>query len=339
MKKLNVVQFGMRHEHAYGKILTLKQMTDRINLLGVVDEGESATPAFYSPFNPFEGIPRLTEDEVFSRKDIDMVVVEVPNLELVSIGMKCAEHNIPMHLDKPAGEELEPYAKLLDCCKAKNLPLQMGYMFRGNPVFKYLADIVREGVLGDLYEVEIDMNHDYSNPAYYDYLSKFKGGVMFNLGCHLIDYIVTLLGEQPERIESFLQSTPAVRQGIWNNTLAVLQYKHATAVIRICCPATCFVHKRHMRLAGTNGYAEFCPLERFDGKSLELTIELKKACGGLPAGKTVMTFPPVLDRYMDQFDELIDIVQGRKPNPDLYRHDYDVHKITLAAAQYIPWNP
>lgn len=38
MKKLKVVQFGICHEHANGKFMTLQKMPGTYELVGVVDE-------------------------------------------------------------------------------------------------------------------------------------------------------------------------------------------------------------------------------------------------------------------------------------------------------------
>ena len=111
-----------------------------------------------------------------------------------------------LHMDKPAGESLSAFKKVMDEAARRGLTVQMGYMFRNNPAMQLCQKAVREGWLGDIFHVRADMGHHYGGESYQRYLSNFKGGIMFNLGCHHIDMIVSMLG-RPEKVTPFLKST------------------------------------------------------------------------------------------------------------------------------------
>ena len=219
MRKLKVVQIGIRHEHAKGKYKTLKKLPDAFELAGIVDEAEFAhTPTYLSPedatFATYAGEKFITLDEVFAMPDLDAVLIEVPNLDLVPVAMRFAERGIPMHVDKPCGEDLAAYKRLLDLAESKKLPFQMGYVFRYNPAVRFAVDAVKSGMLGHVFMVETNMNHCYGGEAYQKYLTAFKGGVMFNLGCHLIDILVEMLG-RPDEVVSLLKGCkPVVFEGV-----------------------------------------------------------------------------------------------------------------------------
>ena len=57
MRKLKIVQVGIRHEHALGKFQTVKKMADHFDLVGIVDEKDFATSAHFLIGNTksFEG--------------------------------------------------------------------------------------------------------------------------------------------------------------------------------------------------------------------------------------------------------------------------------------------
>lgn len=338
---VKIIQIGVCHEHANGKIQSLKLLRDYFDIVGWVDERTfSKTPRLGNGANMerYEGIPKLTLDEALDYPGLEAVAVEVPNNDLVPVATRCMERSLAMHMDKPAGEELPPYKALLDGCKARNLPFQMGYMYRGNPVFQFIQHLVRENALGEIFAIDMDMNHGYGGEDYQEYLAKFKGGIMFNLGCHLIDFIVSIMG-RPERVESFLMSTSDVAPGTKNNTAAVLGYPHATAFIRACSRhASGGVNERRLKIEGTNGWVEISPVERFDGKPLELNIYLKKACCSYPAGGNVIKFPPQFDRYTEQLIELAKMIRGEAKSPYTFEHDCLVHEVTLAAAGYTKWS-
>lgn len=342
MKKLKIAQIGVCHEHASGKMHTLRNfLSDTYEIVGVVnDSATSMTPRYGDAANlePYKGLNWMTEEEVLNYPGLDAVAVEVPNNDLVPVAIRCMEHNLAMHLDKPAGEDLPLFGKLLDGCRKRNLPLQMGYMFRNNPAIQFCQRIVREKWLGDIFGMEADMNHNYGGDAYQEYIGKFKGGIMFNLGCHLIDFTVSMMGA-PEKAVPFLKSTPDVSSHIKNNCMTVLEYPHATVILRCCSRIADGVnqHRRRLVISGTNGWIELRPLERFDGQPLQMEMMLKEGNAEYPAGTHVIDFGIRRDRYKEQLAELAEIIRGEMKNPYTYEHDYLVQKVTLAASGYTEW--
>ena len=338
MEKIKIVQIGITHEHANGKMYSLRKLPEVFDIVGYVDDREfSTSPRFGNDFEkPYEGLRKLTLDEAFNTPGLQAVTVEVPNNELVPMAMRCMERNLAMHMDKPAGEDLALYKKLLDGCAAKNLPFQMGFMFRGNPAFQFCIKAIREKWIGDVFELEADMNHCYGGDEYQEYIGKFRGGIMYNLGCHLIDFAVSAMG-RPENVTPFLKSAPGWPERILNNCMAVLEYPHATVVLRSCSRDIANIDGRRMKIVGTNGSITFNPLERFDGKPVEISLHLKQGAGSFPAGKHTLRFEPQTDRYTEQLCEFARIIRGEIVNPYTYEHDYLVHQVTLAAAGYNQW--
>ena len=339
MDKIKVIQIGMCHEHAIGKMEVLKQRTDLFDLVGYVDERDFCnTPRLPNPNKPeyYSDVKKLTLEEALNYPGLEAVTVEVPNNDLVPIALQCMERGLAMHMDKPAGPDLALYKKLLDGCKAKNIPFQIGYMFRGNPAFQFCLEAIREKLIGDVFLIEADMNHCYGGEIYQDYIAKFKGGLMYNLGCHLIDFVVAALG-RPEKINSFLRSAPGYPAEYQNNCMAILEYPHAFAQIYSCSKEVCNTPGRSMKIAGTKGTIKFTPQERFDGKSLELELTLSEKSGSFPKGVHVLKFPPQFNRYDVQMQELADMIRRNGSSSYSFEHDYTVHQVVLAASGYIEY--
>ncbi|MBS1370679.1 MAG: Gfo/Idh/MocA family oxidoreductase [Lentisphaeria bacterium] len=338
MEKIKIIQIGITHEHANGKMHSLRSLPDMFEVIGYVDDREfSVTPRFGNDYEkPYEGLRKFTLDEALNYPGLQAVTVEVPNNELVPTAMRCMERNLAIHMDKPAGESLAPYRKLLDGCAARKLPFQMGFMFRGNPAFQFCISAIRSELIGEVFELEADMNHCYGGGVYQEYIGSFPGGIMYNLGCHLIDFVVSAMG-RPEHVTPFLKSAPGCPDRILNNCTAVLEYPHAVVTLRSCSKDAANTEGRRMKIVGTNGSISFSPLERFDGKAVELSLHLAEGAGTFPAGKHTLRFPPQSDRYAGQLIELGRIIRGEIGNPELYEHDYLVHEVTLAAAGCNQW--
>ena len=343
MKTLRVIQIGICHEHANGKIETLRSLKDDFEVVGFVDDRSSTAPRWplMRPESLWNGIPTLTLDEALALPDLDAAFVEVTNAELVDFAHRVLERGLPMHMDKPGGESYEPFQQLRTAAKKRGLPFQMGYMFRVNPAMRWIADAVRNGWLGDIFEIAADMDHGYGDDDYRRYLGSFRGGILYNLGCHFADFVVELLGE-PDNVSSFVHTAPGSPEGSRDNGMAVLEWKSgALATIRACGRKVAGGGRR-LRVTGTLGGVELCPVERFDGKPQFLSVYLSRPCGGLPAGHHSLNFGPQghnsnVDRYAAQLREFARQVRGEEAEPaDLCEHDLAVQRTVLRMSGIVP---
>jgi predicted dehydrogenase len=333
MRKLKVIQVGICHEHANGKYRALKKLPDIFDVVGVVDERSFChTPRYREHLFILEQERVLTLDEALHHPGLDAVLIEVPNLDLVPVAMEFARRRIPMHVDKTCGETVQPYQELLALCESENLPFQMGYVFRNNRAFRFVIEACRAGLLGDIFDIECDMNHCYGADDYQQYIGKFKGGIIFNLGSHLIDIITMILG-RPERVFSSLKSVAGDPASL-NNGTAILDYPGATAVVRACSREVRGIPGRAFRVAGTNGTIRFSPVERYDGQPVALQLTLKNDHGLVKAGNHEFHFDLGNDRYTSQLTEFAQIICGEIQDPYTRAHDLLAHETTLRAAGY-----
>jgi len=338
MKKVKIGQIGVCHEHAAGKITSLRGMPDVFEIVGVVDDRASKSAKFAgSDLRPYAGLRFMSEEELFNVPGLQAVSVETPNSDLVPTALRCLARNLAMHLDKPGGEDLELFGRLRRDCEERRLPFQMGYMFRNNPAIQLAKRAVRQNWLGEVFEIQASMSHNYGGDAYQTYLGELKGGIMYNLGCHLIDFIVPMLG-RPERIVPFLKSAPGFPDTIKNNCVAILEYPHATATLRACSLEVDGLPHRRLQICGTKGTVELCPIERFDGKPLQMRLSLRDGNAEYAAGTHTVDLGIQRDRYADQLLELAKTVNGDMTNPYDADHDYLVQEILLACAGYREWH-
>ena len=333
MKKLNVLFYGLTHEHAFGKLTTLRGMSDVYEVVAVVDDRASATRPYFSdhPASP-DGFRVLSHDEAMSLDGIDVAFVETTNADLMKVAGIFAEKGIPMHCDKPCGEAAEPYRSIVETCRRKNLPFQIGYMYRGNPALRFAHMAARSGWLGEVSFVEADMNHDYQLEGYPEYISSFKGGILYNLGCHLVDMVLPFMRGRLVSAVPLIGDAPGDPHGSRTRGASFLAFEGgAQALIRTSSHMPGGIDSRRLRVDGTNGTLELCPIERFDGQNLKLEMTLKNPAGGYGAGRNTVDFGVIDDRYRGQLEELASIVRGDRENNQDYDYDLLVHEMTLRA--------
>ena len=333
MRKLKTLFYGITHEHAFGKLETLRRMPDVFEIVGVFDDRATATRPYFAdhPASP-AGYRVLTEEEALSLPDVDVVFIETTNADLMKAARHFAERGVPMHCDKPCGESMEPYRSIVETCRSKNLPFQIGYMYRGNPALKFARNAVCSGWLGEIGFIEADMNHDYQLDGYCEYISSFRGGILYNLGCHLVDMVLSLSGGRLVSALPLIGDAPGDSAGSRTSGASVLAFERGLrALVRTSSRMPGGGGGRRLRVDGTNGTLELCPIERFDGKNLKLEMTLKNPAGGYGAGRNVVDFGVLVDRYRDQLEDLARIVRGDKENDQGYDFDLLVHETTLKA--------
>ena len=89
-------------------------------------------------------------------------------------------------MDKPGGDTQEDYQSLMAYVKDKRIVFSLGYMYRFNPAVQRLMKMQNDGELGEIISVEAQMNCLHQ-PSKRDWLKKYKGGMMFFVGCHRHD--------------------------------------------------------------------------------------------------------------------------------------------------------
>ena len=330
-RRLRTLFYGTSHEHAPGKLDALRKLREDFEVVAVVDDSRRGTPTYRNDPLDTRGFRVVTEEEGRKLEGIDVAFVETANGDLMEIAELFADRGIPMHCDKPCGETVEPYARILAKCKAGNIPLQIGYMYRANPAVRFCWKAVREGLLGDVSFVEADMNHAYGDDSYQRYTEAFRGGLMYNLGCHLVDMVEPLVKGDLLRATPVIAAAAGDPPTCRNRCVSLLEFAESTVVLRSCSRAPGGIPCRRLRIDGSNGTIDLCPIERFDGVELRLGLTLREARGGYPAGFSDVGFGVQDDRYAPQLAELAAIVRGDRANDQDYDRDLRVHQMTLMA--------
>ena len=333
MKPIRIGQIGVGHEHASGAMEALRRLTEYFEVVGVVEE---ENPRWRSP-RAYEGVAQMSEEELFAMPGLEAVAGETNMPEAVATATRCMERGLHMHLDKPGGEALQPFARLIDGCRERSLAIQLGYMYRTNPAIQFCLRALREGWLGDIFQVDAVMSR-YDNDAYRAFLADYPGGAMYNFGSHLVDLVVAILG-RPENVTSFQKATRD--DGLNDNGLAVLEYPRATATVRAAIVEADGMMHRRLLVCGTRGTVEVCPLEypgRYREEPLHVRLTLREDTPEYPAGTHRIDVGAMNGRYDDQLIELARIIRGEIENPYPYEHELHVQETLLAAAGYTRWH-
>jgi len=314
---------GLGHGHAVPKAELLRTMKG-VEFVGICEPDEKIR-AEHLKSKPLEGIPWLTQEQLLGDKTVSMVAIESTTARLLSLGRAAIDAGKHLHLDKPAGANLAEFKSLLDEAERRRLIVQMGYMFRYHAGFDFIRRAVGLGWLGRVYSIQASMCTE-ATPQARTELLFHPGGILLELGGHMIDMIVLLMGA-PRKATGFLRHDGDPNDTLNDNTLAVLEYDRAMVSIEVAAVETGAWNQRRFKIAGTRGTIIMTPLEP---PSLQICLREKVGC--MPAGWQTM---PVQDipRYVRDFQELLRCIRQGEPLPYSKEHDYNVQKTLLEACR------
>lgn len=319
MSRIGYAQIGTGHGHAAGKMTTFRQSED-FEVLGIAEPDPALQSRLES--DVYKDVPRLTVEQILNDDRIQVVGVETIVRDLLDNAEKCIAAGKHIHLDKPAGESLPQFRRILDDAARQHLAVQMGYMYRYHPGIVLIRQFLKKGWLGEPFELHCVMSK-LADARLRKELTIYRGGTMLELGCHLIDSVVAILGV-PEKIHAFPKHSGAENDGLNDNSLAVFEYPRATATIRTTYTEVDGGERRHFCICGTEGTVHLQPLD--SPKVARVTFSQPR--GPYPRGYQDIDLPKYT-RYTDDVADLARIVRHEKDPDYSYEHDYQVQRAVL----------
>ena len=301
--KIRIGQIGTGHAHAAGKMETMRK-SDEFEVVGVVEpDAERRVTAEKS--KTYQGLPWMTEEQLLNAPGLQAVAVETTVKDLVPTATRCVAAGQHIHLDKPGGESLPAFKALLADATRRKLTVQMGYMFRYNPAFQLCFRLLREGALGEVFSIDTAMSK-LIGASERQALLLYRGGSMFELGCHVIDSVVTILG-RPDKVTPHRRSVSALADGWCDNDLAVLEYPRATVTVRSAMVEVDGGSRRNFIVCGTKGTLDILPLEPPAAR-----LGLDAPHGEFKKGYQDVNFPKASGRYDHDFADFAKAIRGEK---------------------------
>ncbi len=320
--RIRVGQIGTAHAHAGGKMDTLRA-SEEYEIVGIV-EPDPQRRTRVEQTKTYANLTWMTEEQLLNSPGLQAVAVETAVKELVPTGARCIAAGKHIHLDKPGGESLPAFKALLAEATRRKLTVQMGYMFRYNPAFMLCFQLLGEGALGEVFSIDAAMSKLLGAGERKGLLA-YPGGSMFELGCHVIDAVITVLG-RPDKVTPHRRSVSALADGWSDNDLAVFDYPRATATVRSAMVEVEGTARRGFVARGTKGTFEIQPLEPPTAR-LALVAPYRDYVKGYQDIK----LPTGGGRYDRDFADLAKVIRGEKAFAFTPEHDVAVQETLLMA--------
>lgn len=318
---IKIGQIGIGHNHGEAKMQSVRKFPELFQVVGFAEENEEWIKK-RGNLECYKGLKRYSVDELIEK--CDALLIETDVWDLTEVAQKCVDAGKHLHIDKPGSGSLEEYKKMLDTAKEKNLVIQLGYMYRYNPAIQKTFELINEGKLGEIYSINAEMS-TFHSPKYRKWLTNFGGGIMYILGCHLIDLIVYIMGK-PQKVHALLKHSMLDGVDLADNNLAVLEYEKALARVFVSSVEVNGFGRRQFMVSGSKGTVNICPLER----PLTVTYsDTEIANTAYEDRKIILPFEDntASGRYDEMVKDFYAYIFGEKENPFTYEHEYNVQAV------------
>jgi len=304
MIKLAVL--GCAHSHTPGKVAAIRA-NDRVQLLGVYDPDNDVRRT-RSEMAQFDGVPWFSSaEDLLAADGLDAVVVDGYARQNFYLACAALDAGKSILLEKPAGTEPGQLEHLQGLAAGSDLYIQLGYQFRYMPAFEFTSKAVTEGLLGEVFFFRARIS---KAQAVYEQLlpelSRYQGGNFFELGCHVLDMAIALMGK-PTAVQSVLRTDFGQNTTFADNTVAVVEFDGGIAVLE--SSAMEVDPKRRIEVYGTQGTIILQPI-------MPTTVELCLADSRSPYSAGWQTVDVGnMPMFQQDIEEFVAVLSGEK-EPD-----------------------
>ena len=332
-KQLNVVVVGIGHSHAEGVVGELIQKNNPFNIIGYVEKNESIVKEKVTDDSVFKNLIRLDENDVLNGKYIiDGVIVESTMDCIVENCIKYLKLGVPIHADKPTGLDND-FLNFMDESKEKNIPVQLGYMYRYSPQILELKKQIANDKIGTIARFDVTMDTDLSINNRKILIKPYTGGAMYVYGSHILDIVTSIVGF-PASTYTFYGRSGFDNLDITDSSICVLDYGYFAATLKTSAVSANGFLRRHLDIAGCNGQITIEPME----KPTVMKYTKRKPGGNGGDGSKIVSEDISLDlynckrRYQLMMQNFAYLIQGKDDSLYVkvdYEYEKKLHKLLL----------
>lgn len=328
MRKIRIAQIGTStNSHGNDIFNTIRSLTDIFEVVGYALP-ENEREKFPERMADFEGYREMTVEEILNDSSIEAVTVETEEIYLTKYATMAAKAGKHIHMEKPGGLDLAAFEELIKTAKENGKTFHIGYMYRYNLYIKEIFEKIKSGELGDIISVEAQMNCIHPVKVR-EWLKTFPGGMMFFLGCHLIDLILQIKG-QPERIIPLNKKTGVDGIDAEDFGMAVFEYEDGVSFIKMVASEIGGYARRQFVVTGSKKTIEIKPFEMFvpDGQYMMFSEKTEyESTVWSDRGVTVRS--DIFNRYNSMLTAFAEMVAGERENPYTLDYELELYKTLL----------
>lgn len=245
---------------------------------------------------------------VLNDPDVDALYIGSPNglhHDHVSAALAAGKHVL---CDKPLGVTAAQAAELVALADGADLRLGIVHQLRHHPAHQDARAMVRDGTIGELVSIRVDYGSPNQLSGWRLDRDRAGGGVVFNVGIHLIDLVRFLSGEQVVRVAATAQDDAGSGLDVSVTGLLTLA---SSASVSLWCSHRASGSARRLVLYGTAGSLVATDTLPLTGTPVASTLTLTTAEGVTSQRE----YPPtsIMRAQVEAFGQAV--ADGAEPDP------------------------
>lgn len=208
------------------------QRSAHVQLVAVVDIDHAWARTVAHRFR----IPEFYNDYQALIGRVDAVLIATPNTTHANIACMLLEHGIHVLCEKPIAISRAEVERMFAAATQTGARLMAAHCYRFSPNFTMLKRTLAAGWLGNVREISASIGGVYNAGAQRTNFRQQRhlsgGGVLIDLGVHLIDLVLWLTGKSPTEVLYHSGATPGWE--VENNAEVALAFADASRATLAC---------------------------------------------------------------------------------------------------------
>lgn len=148
-------------------------------------------------------------EDVLQDRSVQAVVVATPNDTHCELALKALAAGKDLLLEKPMGLNAAQCLQIVDAARQHERIVQLSFVCRMSPTALIAKQYIDAGRLGTIYHARANLFRRRGIPGlghWFTTKSRSGGGVLIDIGVHLIDLLLHLTGRTPRRVSGHVES-------------------------------------------------------------------------------------------------------------------------------------
>lgn len=191
---MGVVRLGiLSTAHINRLVIPGAHASDKIELIAVASRDQSRAEAYARDWE----IERAygSYDALLEDPDVDVVYISLPNTLHCEWSIRAVEAGKHVLCEKPLSRHAKDVEQAYDAAERAGRLLTEAFMYRHNPQTKRLAELVREGAIGELRLVRSSFSYSLYDADNIRLRTDVEGGSLMDVGCYCVSGSRLLAGE------------------------------------------------------------------------------------------------------------------------------------------------
>jgi len=240
-------------------------------IVGMIPEDRERAEKYMAEYG-FKADYIESVEDLCGRDDVDVVSVCTRNYLHFENAMPCIRAGKHVLVEKPLCMNQEENKAFRAAALEAGVKTHVGYVARFYPAVVGLKNFLDSGGIGDVFYAECDYWHEMIGA--WKVVPEYGGSALLQGGCHSVDMVRWMIGEEHEAVEVAAMSTPATwrKDFRYDPTIALIVTFDNGAIGRVSTSLECNMpYVFHLQVNGTKGtirnngmYSEMFPKhERF----------------------------------------------------------------------------